>query len=143
MTIIKLACYKGKNTLYDYLATTILKYSHIEIVIDNVSYSSSLRDGGVRKKEINFNPNNWDIFYLDVANSQRLKKFYKFFDKSKNCKYDKLSLFLNLIGIKKDVETKKYTCYEYVARSFNILFEANINKNLMPYELKKGIINWK
>jgi len=143
MKTIKLACYKGKTTLYDYLATTILKYSHIELVIDDVSYSSSLRDGGVRSKEINFNTKHWDIFYLDVANTKRLNKFYKFFDKTKNCKYDKLSLFLNLIGIKKDVETKKYNCYEYVARSFNILFEANININLLPNELKKEIIKWK
>lgn len=36
-------------------------YSHCELVIDGVCYSSSTRDGGVRSKEIDLASGNWDL----------------------------------------------------------------------------------
>lgn len=140
---VVIACYKGKKTTYDYVATTLFKYSHIEIVVNGISYSSSLRDGGVRSKKIEFNYDNWNLYYLGIAKKKNVELFLEFFEATKNCDYDRLSLIMKLLGISKDVQIDKYTCYEYVARAFNILFEANISLNLFPNELQKEIRCWK
>ena len=42
----------------------ITKYSHSEIYIDGICYSSSVRDGGVRSKVIDLNSGKWDIVDL-------------------------------------------------------------------------------
>ena len=41
------------------------KYSHCELVFsDGLSASSSYKDGGVRFKKIDFNPDNWDFIEI-------------------------------------------------------------------------------
>lgn len=49
----------------------ITKYSHSEIYIDGICYSSSVRDGGVRSKVIDLNSGKWDIVdlssFIDTA----------------------------------------------------------------------------
>jgi hypothetical protein len=75
MTQVKIACYKGPtSSLFHWIThwLTILvlsirkrrwhPYSHIEVVILDTCYSSSLRDGGVRSKVIDLNTGKWDIF---------------------------------------------------------------------------------
>lgn len=37
------------------------RYSHVEVVIDGICYSSSLRDGGVRAKRIDLTPGWWRV----------------------------------------------------------------------------------
>ena len=61
---MKLALYKGKGTIYDKIIRIVTrsKYSHCELVIDDVCYSSSPRDGGVRMKVIDLDPDKWDLF---------------------------------------------------------------------------------
>lgn len=67
-----IALYKGPakgwwNRFRDSLVKlwTWSKYSHIELVIDGVCYSSSPRDGGVRAKKIDIYSGRWDLFPLD------------------------------------------------------------------------------
>lgn len=74
---LRLAFYKGPPSWADWVhvishALTCLvlsirrckwvKYSHTEIVIDGICYSSSLRDGGTRSKVIDLNSGRWDVF---------------------------------------------------------------------------------
>ena len=47
-------------------------YSHCELVVDGVAYSSSLMDGGVRGKVIQFKPEHWDFIDLPWADAQRV-----------------------------------------------------------------------
>ncbi len=63
---MKLALYKAKGTIFDKLVRLVTRsqYSHCELVIDGISYSSSTRDGGVRKKFIVYSPESWDIIEL-------------------------------------------------------------------------------
>ena len=42
------------------------KYSHTEVYIDGICYSSSVRDKGVRSKVINVESGKWD--YIDITN---------------------------------------------------------------------------
>ena len=43
-------------------------YSHVEIVINGVCYSSSLRDGGVRKKTIDLDKPHWRVIPIEWRN---------------------------------------------------------------------------
>lgn len=76
-TRVKLALYKGPPSPIDWVHVishsltclvlsarrlTHIKYSHAEIVIDGICYSSSLRDGGTRAKVIDLNSGRWDVF---------------------------------------------------------------------------------
>jgi len=63
-----LAKYKGpptdfKHKVGHYLTRLWLwsRYSHAELVIDGVCYSSSMRDGGVRPKVIDLTSGRWDV----------------------------------------------------------------------------------
>jgi hypothetical protein len=56
-------------------------YSHVEIFIGDYSYSSSIPDGGVRRKlrtEIQKHPDNWLVFPLQPwARSSRILEYFK------------------------------------------------------------------
>ena len=77
---VYLAFYKGNDKLLDKIITWTSRgiYSHVEIIIDNVSYSSSGRDGGVRRKALgtmHYNDvNKWDIFELKVEDANLFKE---------------------------------------------------------------------
>lgn len=71
--MVTLAMYKGpgdklRYKIFHYAVCYFTKsrYSHCELIIDGIAYSSSARDGGVRKKVIdNLNESNhWDLFNL-------------------------------------------------------------------------------
>lgn len=58
-----LALYKAPGTFYDKLVrvATASRYSHCELVIDGICYSSSPRDGGVRSKRIQLGRDAWEM----------------------------------------------------------------------------------
>ena len=67
---MQIAFYKSahKRTFFQQLThraiclITNSNYSHTELIIDGLSYSSSPRDGGVRDKVIEYTTDRWDIF---------------------------------------------------------------------------------
>lgn len=56
---MQLALYKAPGAWYDKLVR--VAYSHCELVIDGVCYSSSPRDNGVRSKAIDLHSGSWDL----------------------------------------------------------------------------------
>lgn len=79
-----LAFYKGpavdwvhKTTHHATCIWTRSKYSHVELVIDGVCYSSSGRDGGVRKKVIStlYTSGRWDIYEVQIDKAFALNLF--------------------------------------------------------------------
>lgn len=67
MTCVSLAFYKGTDEWLDRLTQwwTRSAYSHCELVIDGLAYSSSPRDGGVRVKAgIDFTSAHWDVIHV-------------------------------------------------------------------------------
>jgi len=90
---MKLALYKYKHPavlkgLPDALIRwwTSSKYSHAELIIDNLWYSSSAQDGGVRCKDITLDKARWDTFELDSTLDEQVA--LKWFDAHKGQKYD-------------------------------------------------------
>ncbi len=74
MSRVQLALYKGPGTTLAHRVThavtclvlTVRRlqwcpYSHAELVIDGVCHSSSVRDGGVRRKRIDLTTNRWVV----------------------------------------------------------------------------------
>jgi hypothetical protein len=81
---MKIALYKGPPDSDDWVhnAThgaiklrTFSKYSHAELVIDGYCYSSSNRDGGVRRKKINLDSGRWDVFEIEGDEAYALEWF--------------------------------------------------------------------
>lgn len=74
----QLALYKGppRNDLlhsvshYAIRLWTWSRWSHAELVIDGVCYSSSSRDGGVRAKTIDLTSGRWDVVELPLSDEQ-------------------------------------------------------------------------
>lgn len=72
--------YKGKKRFSNKLISwwTNSDYSHCEIKIGEFGYSSSLVDGGVRKKKISWNTTDWDEVEIPWASDTHiLSYFYK------------------------------------------------------------------
>jgi len=93
--MLELAFYRGNGNNFDKLIRwwTDSDYSHVEIVINGVGYSSSPRDGGVRKANINFGNGNWDMFEIPCTYLQE-EKIRLFFEREMWKKYDWLGIFL-------------------------------------------------
>lgn len=107
--------YKGKGTTFDKLVRWFTNsiYSHVEIydVNSNQSYSSSFRDGGVRKKTIVFNSESWDFFFIDQKYTSEMLE--DFFISTKGSKYDMLGVVIGHL-IKMPLHyKKKYFCNEW------------------------------
>lgn len=52
-------------------------YSHCELVVDGVSYSSSAMDGGVRRKIIDMDSDKWDFLDLPWADADVVINYFK------------------------------------------------------------------
>ena len=106
-------------------------YSHCELILDRkfkgsgkaLSFSSSYRDGGVRKKVIDYDPNKWDflVFNIELTFNQLLVKCKQYI----GFEYDLLGIFLNEFlpfGIHNLI---KWYCSEILNR---VIFYCLINK---------------
>lgn len=64
--MVQLALYKGKGKIGNALIRwwTRSPYSHCELVVNGVCYSSSIMDGGVRPKSIDLNTGHWELIDL-------------------------------------------------------------------------------
>jgi hypothetical protein len=52
-------------------------YSHCELVIDGMCYSSSAMDKGVRAKVIDLDPAKWDVIDLPWANAAQVLRYFQ------------------------------------------------------------------
>lgn len=82
---MKIALYKGPVSFWDdplhWITHWAIKirslspYSHCELEIDGVCYSSSVRDHGVRSKVIDLKSGNWDVYRVDADEEFAIKLF--------------------------------------------------------------------
>ena len=114
-----LVAYKGKGSVWDSsirLWTNSI-YSHCELVIDNVCYSSSIQDGGVRPKSINIYNGNWDIIQLTKFNELKALNYYQ---KTKSNKYSYSDLVFNQILNTRFNNPNGQFCSEWCAEALGI-----------------------
>ena len=115
-----------------------IPYSHAELVINGICYSSSSRDGGVRSKYIDYTEGKWDIYEITIDIEYALD----WFNENKGKKYDwagilrfaipflpqnSNQLFCNeaLGKMTKVANPEDYTPYEYL----EIMLERNKENN--------------
>ena len=69
--MVQVAFYKSKTRLFNRLIAwwTRGPYSHCELVVGGRAFSSSIMDGGIRAKRIDFNPAHWDIVDVPWADA--------------------------------------------------------------------------
>jgi hypothetical protein len=127
----KLAFYKGPGNIVDRAIRlwTRSKYSHVELVIEDMWYSTSPREMEVKARRILAKEANWDYVEVDVDELSVASLYAA----TKGAKYDwtgiVLSQFLPL-----DIHSRKrFFCSEWCAEALNL---ADSNK-YSPEDLYK------
>lgn len=122
---MKVAFYKGKKHLFNRLVSWWDNgpYSHCELLVEEVSvpdgsgdlsylcYSSSITDGGVRKKVIELESGKWDIIDVSSIDEAYAREWFK---EHEGCKYDVIGLIGFLFRIIPG-EKNRFFCSEAVA----------------------------
>lgn len=103
------------------------RYSHVELIIDGVCYSSSGRDGGVRKKVIpSINTSGrWDVYDVLIDKEFALQ----FFQSQEGALYDWAGVARHVVPCIPESETRWY-CSELIAAMM-----GTTDDNLTPYDL--------
>jgi hypothetical protein len=137
---MKIAFYKGsKGTIVDKLIClwTLGIYSHVELVDDNdISYSSSSRDKGVRLKAIKFDVNKWDIYNIKLD----VNVLREFELETRGKKYDWIGIFFYHLLPFKMQNNDKWYCSEWVSRVLQLYgykTELNVTPSRLYKDLKK------
>ena len=118
---VRLAFYKGKKGVAARLIAwwKKAKYTHAEVLIDNVIYSSSEIDGGVRRKEkSSFHPDRWEI--VDIPWHVTEEQVVDFYNKTDAHDYDWRGIIRSqLFGSNRHNESKWF-CSEWCAAAIGI-----------------------
>jgi hypothetical protein len=109
-----LAFYKGNKSLTDSIIKwwTQGKYSHVEIAFHESGteyqcYSSSIVDGGVRKKVIDLEADKWDLIPITISR-ERVQEYY---EAVKDANYDVRGIVGFVIPFKN--HNKSLFCVEF------------------------------
>jgi hypothetical protein len=116
--MIKLAFYKAhQGNLTDKVISwwTNGKYSHVELIIDDMMYSTSPRDRCVRVKKHKFDKNVWD--YIEINNVDEAK-IIEFFEMTKGQRYDWLGILGFVVPLKD--RTNDWFCSEWCSNALKI-----------------------
>lgn len=145
---VYLALYKGSGgSLYDRLTDWLIrkitkgKYSHCEIAVKKETnftdrydceeyyecYSSSVRDGGVRKKVIHLDDGKWDLIKLNNVTEAQIEYYYRI---TKDKKYDWFGAVGIILGIKE--RRDKFFCSEWC---FNVITLSTDGWRFSPNDL--------
>ena len=144
---MKILFYKGKgkwgNALIRWWTNSI--YSHCEIEIDGFIYSSSLMDGGIRKKSsAGLHVDDWDSIDLSFLGEDVKSKVLSYFSSTEGLKYDIVDLFLNQIINTNRVVSRGSFCSDWCAQALDIphsaLYSPETLKGLLLYikSIKEG-----
>ena len=133
MNKIYMAFYKKKRKIVDFQSfyfrlfdgfTRLVTggiYSHCEIAIETLGeyncYSSSNRDGGVRKKSMHLPSEDWDL--IEITHLVSIRDIAEFYKKTEGKKYDFIGLISPVLGNLHDDD--KYFCSEWCAEAIQLI----------------------
>jgi hypothetical protein len=132
---VQLALYKGPPTNnwlniiihYAVRLRTWSKWSHAELVIDGVCWSSSGRDGGVRSKVIDLNSGHWDVFDLNLPDYQ-VKRALAWFKNHEGDKYDWSNIIRFVFPLVKQ-NRKRWICFESIGEALGMAGAFRLDAN--------------
>ena len=129
-----LAFYKGPpsdlvHTIshYGIRLWTWSRWSHAELVIDGWCYSSSSRDGGVRRKQIDLDSGRWDVVPIDLT-QYRIEQALQWFAEHDGAEYDYrgiLRFVLPPVGHSR----KRWICFEAIGASLGMAGAHRLTAN--------------
>lgn len=134
---MKIHFYKARNgKLEDEIVGIVSIFSHVELEIDGVFYSSSNRDGGVRSKIIDTsNKKKWVSF--EVKNKIDKNRCLNYFKSVEGQKYDWLNIFFSQI-IKLNIQSSnKQICSEFVGNCLQLDNAYKYSPEALFYKLKE------
>jgi len=118
--MVKIAFYKARQNRATWKDKLIAwytggSYSHVELIIGNMMYSASPRDGGVRKKQHIWDDRIWD--YVEIKDVE-VSKIVAFFKMTKGQKYD----WLGILGFVLPTQDREHQwfCSEWVSNILKI-----------------------
>ena len=119
--MVTLAFYKYKGDWTDKVIRwyTHSPYSHTEMVIDGVWYSSSPRDGKVRRKVIIPKEGHWDFIEIPCSLAQK-NKMKAFFESQMDKRYDLLGIALSQVIPLNIQDPNKWFCSEICSKSLMV-----------------------
>ena len=148
----------AKGTILDRIIAlwTMGKYSHCEIELNGVCYSTSSQRGGVYQR--NFNEDytkNFDIIDLSAlsptfSDCSHYHKHYvkEFYQQTINSKYDWIGLIFNFL-FSKEIENNKYYCSEWcslvIRKTFDLHDSITVHgsPNKLYRDLTKLLVHFK
>ena len=136
MEQIKIHFYKARNgKIRDKIVGLVSVFSHVELEINGVCYSSSNRDKGVRSKVIDTsNAQKWLSFDLKKDIDENICLLY--FESVRGQKYDWLNILLTQL-IKLDIQSdNKQICSEFVANCLQLDNAYKYSPEALFYKLK-------
>lgn len=135
--MVKIAFYKDKRHLFNRAVAwwTRGPYSHCELIIDGISYSSSIGDGGVRSKVIDYREDRWDIYDLPWVNSADAKAW---FEQHIGQSYDILGL-VGFIIRRINGRRTRFFCSEACAESIGLTEGWRFDPNTLASIVKCGL----
>lgn len=142
---IKVAFYKGAfsdNIVSKLIAWfTFSIYSHVEIIIDEFSYSSRTSTRGVSKKlyDYDLHPELWDIITIEVS-EETIHNILNFFNSTNKSKYDWIGIFFfHLLPINIE-DPKRWYCSEWVSKALKFQYPHLFDKiQCTPAKLYKKV----
>ena len=137
MEQIKVHFYKARaGKIGDKIVGIASIFSHVELEIDGVCYSSSNRDKGVRSKVIDTsNAQKWLSFDLKKDIDKNICLNY--FKSVEGQKYDWLNIFFSQI-IKLNIQSRnKQICSEFVANCLGLENAHKYSPESLFYKLKE------
>ncbi len=134
---MKIHFYKARNgKIGDKIVGIVSIFSHVELEIDGVFYSSSNRDGGVRSKIIDTsNEKKWVSF--ELKNNIDRNICLNYFKSVEGQKYDWLNIFFSQI-IKLNIQSSnKQICSEFVGNCLQLDNAYKYSPEALFYKLKE------
>ena len=134
---MKIHFYKAREgKIGDKVVGLVSVFSHAELEIDGVFYSSSNRDGGVRSKIIDTsNEKKWVSF--ELKNNIDKNICLNYFKRVEGQKYDWLNIFFSQI-IKLNIQSSnKQICSEFVANCLGLENAYSYSPESLFYKLKE------
>ncbi len=134
---MKIHFYKARNgKIGDKIVGIVSIFSHVELEIDGVFYSSSNRDGGVRSKIIDTsNEKKWVSF--ELKNNIDRNICLNYFKSVEGQKYDWLNIFFSQI-IKLNIQSSnKQICSEFVGNCLGLEDSYKYSPESLFYKLKE------
>ena len=134
---MKIHFYKARNgKIGDKIVGIVSIFSHVELEIDGVCYSSSNRDYGVRSKIIDTsNKQKWVSF--ELKNNIDKNICLNYFKRVEGQKYDWLNIFFSQI-IKLNIQSSnKQICSEFVGNCLQLDNAYKYSPEALFYKLKE------